>query len=1053
MSNQPLSFTKNPQDLLPLFELESFRPGQQEIISTVLAGRDCLSIMPTGGGKSLCYQLPALAIDGLTIVISPLIALMKDQYDQLSALNLPVTFINSSISEEEQQTRLTDIAAGRYKLVYAVPERFRSARFVEAVRAAGVKLLAVDEAHCISQWGHDFRPDYCRLGEFRRRIGDPSVIALTATATERVRRDIIDRLELSEPDVFITCFARENLFYQVEFPENESAKFDHLVEALRETSGSTIIYTSTRKRAEEVASKIKETTRRTATVYHAGMMPPERRAAQEAFMTGQVEIVVATTAFGMGIDKADVRLVVHYNLPGTIEAYYQEAGRAGRDGLPSRCLLLFSNRDRFTQEYFIESAHPSPEIIRSVYNMLRSCTEDPIEMTQTEIKEALGLSIAADGIGTAEQVLESAGVLERLPVTRNLAAVRIDSRLGSLVDLLPKRSATRRKVLQAVERIVGSRRDEIVHLNPRELPGLEDMEQTSVNNALRLLNELDGFTYVPPFRGRAIRMIERELPFDSLDIDFDSLLAHKAAEYEKLEQVMRYSRGRQCRQLEILHYFGDPNGSRCGNCDNCHRIGLTRPETPERTAAQLERADELGRQELPEATEYGETAIRAIRIALSGIARTERLPFDCGKTLIAQMLCGSRSSKMESLKLNQLSTYGMMKYLTQADATALLDALVTVGLATQKEVERFRPVILITKPGIEVMKGAADPPPLPISSRIAALIETEGRRESLGQTGSTTEALQSSATDQTRDTAASSTPEIDPNLQEIHTQVLEDLRQWRRDRAGESGAPLYCIFSNAVLAEIVGHLPETLEKLGEIRGIGPSKLEQFGEDVLRIIDQRRGGGEPSCTDQTETTEQAESSEEEKSTEPTSPIDAPVSNELTYTANEEYAETADEDYVETLSDPSDFETFTDPDVHTEAPEPDQPPPLVESHSQTEPTPTKTFQPQFDPDDSAPSHYWTWRCLSAGLTLAEIGTMRSLAVDDMLAHIERAIEADWQVVPTWFIEPAHVERLQEFLTEGMSPSRIRPILERLGGGADPQRVRLYLKWHTRQAASED
>ncbi|HJT35758.1 MAG TPA: RecQ family ATP-dependent DNA helicase [Pirellulales bacterium] len=696
----------DPAAVLPRFGLSSFRPGQREVIETVLAGQDCLCVMPTGGGKSLCYQLPAVADDGLTLVVSPLIALMKDQVDQLQARGLKATFVNSSLTTDEQYARLAAMARGEYHLVYVVPERFRSPRFLEAVRARGLRRLAIDEAHCISQWGHDFRPDYARLGRFRAMLGMPPTIALTATATDRVRRDIIEQLALRAPRIFITGFVRPNLRYEVQLPYGKGLKDRYLEGFLRENSGSGIVYASSRKRCEEVAARIQQATGRSTEVYHAGMQNDERRLAQDRFMQGKCEIVVATTAFGMGIDKRDVRFVIHYNLPGTIEGYYQEAGRAGRDGLPSRCLLLYSYSDRKIQEFFIESRYPARDVVESVYNYLRRITSEVIELTQQEIKEALSLEISADGVGACEQLLERAGVLERLESRENMARVKLDSNLPTLVDLLPRQAKTQRRVLQAIERFVGAVRGEWVDLPPRELLAEVEMDQPALARALRELRELKAFDYIPPFRGRAIRMLVRDTPFAKLDLDFKTLEERKAAEYDKLNQMIAFAETSHCREREILAYFGQKDAEPCGRCDNCQRRGL-RPGAAAAASGELPtRADAP-----PQPIESDELVL-VVRKILSGVART-RGRF--GKHLIAQMLCGSTNAKIKKFGLERLSTHGLLRDFKQDQVVELLDVLLLVGHLSQGGSDHLRPTVQLTDRGTSVMTGAAPPGLLPLS--------------------------------------------------------------------------------------------------------------------------------------------------------------------------------------------------------------------------------------------------------------------------------------------------------------------------------------------------
>src|SRR6185436_5561124 len=353
--------------LRELFGLDEFRPAQREVIEEVLAGRDALFVMPTGAGKSLCYQLPAAVGGGLSIVVSPLISLMQDQVQQLRDEGLSAAFINSTQNASLQRDVMAEVEDGWQGLLYVAPERFSQPNFTMRLAKLRPKLLAIDEAHCISTWGHDFRPEYSRLGEVRKMLGEPPTIALTATATEEVRREIIELLGLRRPKIFITGFDRPTLRYEsIQLTKKE--KFPELMRLLKQIQGSGIVYCATRKTVDEVASSLaQEQKERTVVAYHAGMGMADRVKGQEAFMSAEKPVIaVATNAFGMGINKPDVRFVIHYNFPGTLEAYYQEAGRAGRDGLPARCILLFSYNDKHTQEFFISQIGEEKEDIDSL---------------------------------------------------------------------------------------------------------------------------------------------------------------------------------------------------------------------------------------------------------------------------------------------------------------------------------------------------------------------------------------------------------------------------------------------------------------------------------------------------------------------------------------------------------------------------------------------------------------------------------------------------------------------------------------------------------------
>lgn len=548
----------------------SFRPLQEEIIMSVLSGRDTLGLMATGGGKSLTFQVPAMAMEGVCIVITPLIALMKDQVDNLRRRHIKAAMIAQGMTRRERNVVFENCINGAYKFLYVSPERLSTDMFINRLREMQVSLIVVDEAHCISQWGYDFRPSYLRIASLREQLPDVPVLALTASATPVVADDICNRLQMRNPNRLRLTFARPNISYVVREGENKIQQLIHIAERV---PGCAIVYVRSRKRTQEISQELQQAGF-TATFYHAGLSAEDKNERQRRWSEGEIRIMVATNAFGMGIDKPDVRLVVHIDIPNSPEEYYQEAGRAGRDGNRSYAVLLYGKSDKATLRRRVTESFPDKDFIRQTYE--RACNFIGIAVGEgAEQMREFSLNKFCQTFNTqttqtlsALEILTQTGALEFIEESDSLSRVMMEMRRDALYNL-PDMDETTDRVLQCLLRSYTGLFADYVMIHEELLQYRLALDAQTVYESLLRLSRMGVLHYIPRRRTPYIYLPVRRVEGKYINIPRSVYEDRKARMSERVEYMIDYANAGSCRASMLLRYFGEEPEADCDTCDNC----------------------------------------------------------------------------------------------------------------------------------------------------------------------------------------------------------------------------------------------------------------------------------------------------------------------------------------------------------------------------------------------------------------------------------------------------------------------------------------------------
>jgi ATP-dependent DNA helicase RecQ len=560
-----------PQEILKKYwGHEQFRPAQLDIITSLLNGNDTLAILPTGGGKSICFQVPAMAKDGLCLVISPLIALMEDQVNRLTENNMPAAALISGMKLKEQEEIISAAENNELKFLYVSQERLQSKKFITALHYLPISLIAVDEAHCISQWGYDFRPAYLNIATIRENLDNVPVIALTASATGKVKQDIQDKLLMATPKVFMTSFNRKNFTYLV---EKSPDKITKIISWIKQTKGSGIVYCRTRRRTKEI-SDVLNGNQIISDFYHAGLDQELRKVKQERWIDGSLPVMVCTNAFGMGIDKPDVRFVIHADVPDCLENYYQEAGRAGRDGQHAKAILLYRDEELDELKELPDQKFPDITIIRKVYHSLGNYFQLPVGSGK-------GISYSFNLEDFIQKFkLETNEVIYTLQALKQEEVIVYleKSFLPSTVQFISDRKriesfeqlhAQLEPIIKALLRTYGGIFDGPVNINETQMAWILKRDIISIKEQLSLLHIAGIIEYLPKNDKPQLTYLQDRVKTEDLHLNHENYLSRKKAYLQRIMNMLEYVHSTSCRSIYIGNYFEDASTDECGICDNC----------------------------------------------------------------------------------------------------------------------------------------------------------------------------------------------------------------------------------------------------------------------------------------------------------------------------------------------------------------------------------------------------------------------------------------------------------------------------------------------------